>query len=60
MRDEVFIALVVLLIFLKCASALTWSWWWVLMPIWLVLAAFFALFLLFIIIGLFAGFRKDR
>ncbi len=60
MRDEVFIALVVLLIFLKCVSALTWSWWWVLMPIWLVLAAFFALFLLIIILGLIAGFRKDR
>lgn len=47
--------LTILFIALKLTKVITWSWWWVLAPIWIP----FAIVLLFIIFGaIFVAFKK--
>lgn len=47
--------LTILFIALKLTKVITWSWWWVLAPIWIP----FAIVLLFIIFGaVFVAFKK--
>lgn len=42
-------ALFLVLFFLKLAGHITWSWWWVLSPLWLPAAIFLAIAALIII-----------
>lgn len=47
--------LTILFIALKLTNVITWSWWWVLAPMWIP----FAIVLLFIIFGaIFVAFKK--
>lgn len=47
--------LTILFIALKLTKVITWSWWWVLAPLWIP----FAIVLLFIIFGaIFVAFKK--
>lgn len=41
--------LTILFVTLKLTGYITWSWWWVVSPMWLPLAVFSALFLIVII-----------
>ena len=43
--------LLVVFIVLKVTGNITWSWWWVLSPIWIPLAALFAVFTIALLVG---------
>jgi len=48
-------ALTVLFVGLKLTNVITWSWWWVLSPIWISLSLAIVIITIAIIIGIIAG-----
>ena len=48
-------ALTVLFVGLKLTNVITWSWWWVLSPIWISLSLAIVILTIAIIIGIIAG-----
>ena len=48
-------ALTVLFVGLKLTNVITWSWWWVLSPIWISLSLAVVILTIAIIIGIIAG-----
>lgn len=43
--------LLVIFVVLKVTGNITWSWWWVLSPIWIPIAALFAVFTVVLLIS---------
>ena len=53
----------IIFIVLKLTGNISWSWWWVLSPIWIPAALFFAVFLLVFIVITFLllfGFKSEE
>ncbi len=44
--------LAIVFITLRLCKVITWSWWWVLAPIWIPLAVVIALCILYVILGI--------
>ncbi len=45
--------LAIVFITLKLTGYITWSWWWVLSPLWIPLALFAVILLFVVVVGLF-------
>lgn len=43
--------LLIIFVVLKVTGNITWSWWWVLSPIWIPLAAFLSVFTIALLVG---------
>lgn len=52
--------LTIAFIVLKLAGAISWSWWWVLSPIWIPLALVVAIFIIILIVVLVASIFKGQ
>lgn len=50
--------LALLFIGLKLGNVISWSWWWVLFPLWFPLALFVVTFVTMLVLGLIAEFLK--
>lgn len=50
--------LTIVFITLKLTGYIAWSWWWVLSPLWISVAAFWVFLVIVLIVGLILSIRK--
>jgi hypothetical protein len=52
--------LTLIFVTLKLVGFITWSWWWVLSPIWIGAGIFLAVFLFILLLGIVVYFAEGR
>lgn len=50
--------LAIVFIILKLLKVITWSWWWVLLPLWGPIALFFAILIFWFVFSMLSAFLK--